>query len=1614
MTHQRNSGKGKAGRQSPLARIGRWGRRALLLLALLLAALYLLRAPLNRLAAERLAEFIGESINGQFSYAEASLGGISTLVLREAVLKDPAGEVVLHASRVSVGVVPLTRQLRIHLAGAELNLTRFRDGKLNLSKLLRPPTERPGSKWTVVVTASELRLSYLDQAWRIKELPPLGKELPPKVRTLLGLAQPLPEPTTEPTLGLAISRGRLWLPAGGEGGGFRLNLSEPVVGRLEGKFDPGGWKLGISLRRQPADQLLGAVARFFPLAERMAGPGGEADLTLELSHRRGITTLRGLSFSLRLPRLSLGEVELGQVELAGGWVADLRGIRITRARAAYLGGSLTVKEALVRPDSLDAVLSLRLADLGKLDQSLLSHLFALPSGARPAGVVSADIRLGLKRGHPPQLELKADLDELSLFGQRGLRGRIQAHSEGELLVLERAELRGKGFTLAASGVVGKGSYQGAVVAESLPLRLLTQAGIPLPAELRGDLSGEGVVEGRLGGPPRITLTLASPEVRISDMALREASGELELAEGRLRRAAVSGHLSLSQPPLRAGFAAQLSYAPRMGWQGSVVAEGLSLPGMEIPRLGAEFYLKGGVFTSTLTGEARSGELSFPFRGKLSYLQDEGSGSLSLSSPVLAGQLSFSLPGPGRMEMKGQLRHLSPALLVAESGGNLPISFSLLWRRGERPEASLRLAGGSLILPAGGGELRLEEIRGQGKMEGGILLVEGGSFLFEGGLVEFQGVVRPDQLALTLHSPELGITPFVQLLAPGYPLVTTGELTLTVSGPLRWPTLVASYRSDLAMIGKRPLERLEFTASLTPAPPARTSPLPPVTTGKLGSLSPPGNSSSPPLPGWSLTGQTSPAVGGGFLPGRSWLPFPLQERAGEAAAPPSPTPPLGLKLHLSRLLVRDRLGELEGVLDLGFAQGVSHLGARLKLSGIDAGTLAALTGLGKLGQVSGPLFGELSGQGPVDNPDLSLVVESQALSIGQAGPGVLRLSLAKRGEVISFDELSLDSDWGTLTGQGIYHLRDPAQSLITLELPYGDLSLIGALLPGLLPPMEGRVGLRLTLTSDPEGRPVFDLDFSGTQIIISRLSLRTLQGLIHSEGGRTELRYLELSPATQGGYGGRLTASGSVPLSFLELINPSRSALAREGVSLTVATDRLTLADLAALFAPGQVELAGVAEGSLTITGSLLRPRLAGRLVAYLSHLAMRGGPGVGGIYLVSELAREPSESLNQLRIRGYKLSGAPATVAELGITPPAGAREVLSGGLSLSLYPPHLYSLDLELDLSRLGEGEISGLWRGPVDGKLALSYNDTAGRAVLGGQLEIGPGGELNLDLPTLTPASAPPLPVRIDGLLIAIRPWVRAVYRPNQLRAEISGSLLLSGTLAKPELRGSLTARDATLVAFGSRLRFTEPLEISFSPATGLTPFLRGTALMVLPGAVRGELLPTPSPLSTLGELTSLSPGDLVVYLHFNNLATEPEKIGLSSDPPLPEDQIRALLVGQYVGPVRQAIGGENIAPSLVNLGTSQIARFLEEELSLRRLELRFAPDRTIYFSVEKELGKDFVLLYRRNFHALFNETETVGMRWEFLRRYGLDAGIQLEFDRRSATEGDSRIFLFLRRRF
>ncbi len=685
-------------------------------------------------------------------------------------------------------------------------------------------------------------------------------------------------------------------------------------------------------------------------------------------------------------------------------------------------------------------------------------------------------------------------------------------------------------------------------------------------------------------------------------------------------------------------------------------------------------------------------------------------------------------------------------------------------------------------------------------------------------------------------------------------------------------------------------------------------------------------------------------------------------------------------------------------------------------------------------------GRITGQGFVDR-NIQVALSASDVQIGHGGPGgsplradSLTLAGSLDGDVIRLEGLTVKNDATdtTITARGAADLDGPID--LVLESSNASLALARAFAPGLR--LDGRVDLSVTargatrtptVTASLEGR---DVSLGGVTIDLLRIPRAVLRPAAGQTAAGLPPGEIDLSEVLVLSGGGEARVTGSLPFSYADFSLP-----ADQPIDLQARAARQSLDLIAALAPAVKAEWVGGAfTAQLDLEGTLRDPELSGFVRVADGRFNPPGDAFPARVNSVRDL---------DLYI-GFEGSAARVREFTLALGGPGGAggdygRVTASGQIDLS-------NLQALSSLFRRGTQPARA-------GALDLVVSFDGARLVAENLLNRGAAarGRLNGDLTITGPLEQPVIATRRGAPLVVADAQFQtptqeapenrgggtypvnprfdvalsierraAITSQNTFRIEAGGALDIAGTLAAPNIRGSLdvlggffrlpTARFVIQRGGEIDLAFRPPDEPLFRvsglvarttlyPLSGVTPSLGVRANQ----GMFASATPPSTGRSTRYRITAVVDGSLVKRLPGgeSEVRLDPEDLDLSSDPPLDERQIVALIGSEQQ--IARAIGGDvqgalsqtftqvlnsSLVPSLL----SPLERSVASAFGLEEFALEYNPDAPLTLRLVRRFPdpfERFVVSYTRG-----------------LGRTGLGPGVPEPYDLRLLYELGPRL--------
>jgi len=207
---------------------------------------------------------------------------------------------------------------------------------------------------------------------------------------------------------------------------------------------------------------------------------------------------------------------------------------------------------------------------------------------------------------------------------------------------------------------------------------------------------------------------------------------------------------------------------------------------------------------------------------------------------------------------------------------------------------------------------------------------------------------------------------------------------------------------------------------------------------------------------------------------------------------------------------------------------------------------------------------------------------------------------------------------------------------------------------------------------------------------------------------------------------------------------------------------------------------------------------------------------------------------------------------------------------------------------------------------------------------------------------------------------------------------------------VRGDLTVPKGSMRLYRHVIRLeNQANRLSFTGDPGdLFPYFTGVGAVILPKVLTGNEIATGAP----GQSTLVKAGgDLKVLFHFNRVKLDTksgdlEKITLSSEPPLPADQIERLLAGGVGELIAGQEGLSEAAQSeALGYGMTFISRAIERQFDLEQFNLggSGSAENPFYVEMEKAVSPDVSLTYFRDFFSQTGQQEEFGVKYNLFKQ-------------------------------
>jgi hypothetical protein len=704
-----------------------------------------------------------------------------------------------------------------------------------------------------------------------------------------------------------------------------------------------------------------------------------------------------------------------------------------------------------------------------------------------------------------------------------------------------------------------------------------------------------------------------------------------------------------------------------------------------------------------------------------------------------------------------------------------------------------------------------------------------------------------------------------------------------------------------------------------------------------------------------------------------LTFAYTQKGGTIAEEQVGTLDLEAEASLDRVTVQKALltmggGVIEGSGEL-LLRGRGENSWSVKATDFPVIALGRLTPELRRLNISGLASGQANGAGTAAEPVIQGTLSLRDGRILGAPLDKLELSFNTRPDGVFIDNFTAYNSDSIVTASGFWGRR-AEDTLINLEIPNLDISLLSALMPPEFQPMSGEAGMSLVVTQGDSGKPELAGSFqsSGSEgLHAGPFSAERVSGKLSIVG-----RTLKLQEATVQTNGSQLIVNGDLPL-------PGYPG----SLDLAVHAKDFALETMLPFFKNKDLLFAGKLTTELQVKGTFARPLVSGTVRSEINNVSYRGN------------------ALNATIIAYAMLEDSDIPAVMVKLFPGAAADPTtqtnyaqLSGSASLSPDGKNLDFIKLGADFNNLSYVEVKGLFKGGLSGYLEINKAGDPQPISITGDVSVKPGS--TIQLPGMDKVK--PVPFAEKTLLqinLEVMPdaWVR--YTPRMMEVALQGNLTLTGSVDDPKVDGSFIASRGSLVLLNRIVRLTEPATIVLRPEYGLTPHLFGTAAVELPGVLETssqnsavEILPSDIPLSP-------SSDDLTIYFGFHDVPLDAmmdeenlDAMDMYSVPPLARDTLLVYLIGGQGlsfsrSGLRTFLGSEALAFS-----GSRLSRYLEESLNFKRFEIRALPGSEgtpFYLNIEKEITPDLTISYLRTFLEPVDEREELGARYYFYQVLG-----------------------------
>jgi len=1613
----------------------------LILAVVALTAWWIISRNLGDMLAGVVREQAGSAINGtlEFEKLEVDLAGRAILT-NTRVIPENAADPVLSCPKAMVGFDLLNfigpnrgrRAVAVTLHEPEIVLVREPDGGFNLAQLAK---EGEGESDPVGVTV-HLRDAVvdftdwclLDQNYpRIEAGDGLGRRVLDELGyDVLGTGEVRAHRET-----LQLSGNVVVNPERGELA-YRIDIERSEGGgnaRSRGTASLDGTQLNLNLDCR--DIGLHSVAAYlqalFPTLAIGAVPEDPAELSPQ-----AVPWMAGMVQNVELSLVNTqgqratvqGRIELNDFSYHSASLPELNFKRLmadyspdrqrlaTDLELSLPGLTLTGKPALnLQSDELSGKLDLKITEI----DGLARYLELSPPGIN--GDVSAGISLGGSLGAPAGI---ATLKSNSLHFRQLNLGRLTGSIsyDGRRLELDGVEFKGGELPLIASGSLAADGQDGSV--EVTTGELNCAAALAIANKLFPKSVPELDISGSFKATAFVNLAKGVPASN-----LHVTSRRLEISGQRL--------------------------------EGVEVKAGLDPPNIKIESATATYIGP----ELNLAGFASAGPLKVGLRagGSVSTLPDQpeaalaiiGEGETRNLSPAQA-KLSFKAIGPAgdpQLRLQVKTTHAAEPLVLSANGyyrqGYGPVEASLTWQDTQADfSGQVDIPGQRIKGKVTATDVNLRRFSGNEQVNGTVSAAAdvGGTFsdpTVEGSLSAPQVAYATGQRTLAIVDLQAGFK-----LQPGNRIkVNDGSFLFsgnrfTVGGELG--------AGDSTMtLGCRDFNLFSALATVRETDPSG---------GKSAYLSPPVEiQSSGPLvislrgeltdPEGTLTYQSGP----GTVHGHAFSSAALEAGFNLDGA------------EVTKLEVTSNGGSVSAAGLLNFEP--RRYSANATLEDFDIGVLTSLGG-----EVAAGLAGNLNGRLAVNGDDN-----------GYSANGTLRLANGVfQGVAISTASAEIHTTGGKvgirngnivaegtiMTAQGSFDptAADPLSTLsLSLDATSVDLALLEPFLSGFVKEIDGRMACQLDLTPSKGGYPnaSFIADSAGGRIRIDSAEFESMSVRANMQNDILKLERYDFNTANS-----TLSASGRFDLGR---IKAGRTV----PLDLTLNSQDFRLNDLRPML---PVAIQAVLPGgtatcrNLRLTGNTDHPLLSGEVEFDLMDMPpqldiMSRATGIvkfiDNEFDISEVRIVPTGSSGaegHLTLRGSGL---------LSLIP----MSLISGDISVQLdnNGNYIYVDTHSANSELLSNLDFAG-WLGGTINVGGTGIGTSQERMKVWGNLAVNkPGGTSKV---TVYQREAPeetaePAIFMFDpSLTVTVNAGTKMHYQPmdiqgafvGDIRADLGGSVKLSGIpgLTNPgdprafRISGDIQLPDGSVKVYRHIVRLDGgDSQLQFLGVPGqLLPVFNGRGSLTLRNVLTGgetsntTTIEVPG-MGSGGGAPAASNRDLKVFFTFTKFSLDAESepgasstalngysdlngsgagqgLRITSEPPLPEDQIIAYLLGGARDVLSGQTGLADFAQGeLVAYGTSFISREIEELFDLSVFQVGGIGDdnNPFFIDMEKSLTPDFTVTYYRDYFSDSMQNEEFGIKYRLLEDHSGNRYQNLELEMNfqdNAFSGSGSEFMFI----